>query len=272
MPAVFEFSLCAALGYNGRTSALEDIPMERTAIEALIFDFDGLIVDSESTDFAAWKEIFRFYGFTFPFSLWAVGIGSAPDSLGIQRSRALRAASDSNDASGSFDPCTYLQELTGQRIDCELLWGWRHRRWIELTDAAPLLPGVLTYIAEAQKRQLRLGLASSGARDRVTHHLAHFGLASDFDCIRCVEDVAYAKPAPDLYVAVLEGLGVRADQAIALEDSPSGVMAAKQAGVFCVAVPNPMTGHMPFDGADLVLRSLSDLPLSELLMQAGRAP
>ena len=76
-----------------------------------------------------------------------------------------------------------------------------------------------------------------------------------------------AKPAPDLYIAVLECLGVSASEAVAIEDSPNGVIAAKQAGIRCVAIPNNITASLDLSHADLVLRSLSELTLPELLQR-----
>jgi beta-phosphoglucomutase-like phosphatase (HAD superfamily) len=86
-----------------------------------------------------------------------------------------------------------------------------------------------------------------------------------FAILKTGDQVARTKPAPDLYLAALDALGVRADQAIALEDSPHGVRSAQNAGIFCVAVPNQLTGRLPLEHADLRLTSMAALPLEELL-------
>jgi beta-phosphoglucomutase-like phosphatase (HAD superfamily) len=91
------------------------------------------------------------------------------------------------------------------------------------------------------------------------------GILARFDCIRCRDDVPHAKPAPDLYIAVLECLAVPASEAVAIEDSPNGVIAAKSAGMRCVAIPNTITAGLDLSHADLLLRSLSELTLFELL-------
>jgi beta-phosphoglucomutase-like phosphatase (HAD superfamily) len=103
----------------------------------------------------------------------------------------------------------------------------------------------------------------------VTGHLARLGLTAHFEHIRCQEDVARTKPDPALYLETLRALDVRADQAIALEDSLNGVLAAKGAGLFCVAVPNALIRHLDFCPADLRLDSLADLPLEDLLALAS---
>jgi beta-phosphoglucomutase-like phosphatase (HAD superfamily) len=92
--------------------------------------------------------------------------------------------------------------------------------------------------------------------------------------VRCRDDVANVKPEPDLYLAVLECLGVAASEAIAIEDSPNGVQAAKRSGMRCVAIPNSITAGLDLGQADVVLGSLADVTLAELLRRVatdGRA-
>ena len=112
---------------------------------------------------------------------------------------------------------------------------------------------------------LKVGLASSSTSDWVRGHLDRLGILESFDCIRCRDHVANAKPEPDLYLSVLECLGVSASEAIAIEDSPNGVLAAKRAGLRCVAIPNSITGQLDLSQADLVLDSLADVTLGGLL-------
>ena len=97
-------------------------------------------------------------------------------------------------------------------------------------------------------------------------HLERLGLSEHFDCIKCADDVKNVKPDPELYLAVLDELGVRPEEALALEDSPNGITAAQAAGIFCLVVPNPLTRQLSTDGADLRLDSLADLPLAKLLL------
>jgi HAD superfamily hydrolase (TIGR01509 family) len=148
----------------------------------------------------------------------------------------------------------------------------RHRRrYTELTQGQSILPGVLDYLTDAKRLGLKLGVASSSPREWVVGHLVQFGLREHFDCITCADDATRIKPDPELYRLALAALDLYADQAIALEDSPHGVLAAKRAGLFCVAVPNPVTRQLSLDHADLYLRSLADVPLEKLLMQVMQA-
>jgi beta-phosphoglucomutase-like phosphatase (HAD superfamily) len=125
------------------------------------------------------------------------------------------------------------------------------------------------YISEAKRLGLKLGVASSSDCPWVYRHLERLGLREQFDSIKCRDDVEKVKPSPDLYLAVLDDLGVGPREAIALEDSPHGITSAQAAGLFCVAVPNPLTRQLSTDHADLQLDSLADLRLELLLALAS---
>jgi HAD superfamily hydrolase (TIGR01509 family) len=128
------------------------------------------------------------------------------------------------------------------------------------------LPGVVRLLEEATAMGLKVGLASSSTSDWVSGHLARLGILHHFDCMRCRDQVANAKPEPDLYLAVLDCLGVPPSEAIAIEDSPNGVLAAKRAGLRCVAVPNSITAGLDLGQADVLLGSLAEVTLAELLI------
>ena len=123
---------------------------------------------------------------------------------------------------------------------------------------------------EARRLGLGLGVASSSDRRWVEGHLERLGLHAHFDVIRCADDVPRVKPDPALYRAVLDAMGVRPEEAVALEDSPNGVLAAKRAGLACVAVPNPLTARLDLSAADLRVASLAELSLPELLTRLRR--
>lgn len=215
-------------------------------ITTIIFDFDGLILDTETPDYQSWKETYEAFDLELPLEIWNDNIGSIH----------------------FFEPFTHMEELLGKPIDRDAVRAQRRRRDDELLSAQSILPGVEACLAEARKMGMKIGLASSSRHEWVDAHLERLGLMEQFDLIRCRDDVEErAKPDPAVYLATIEGLGTRADQALALEDSPNGVQAAKDAGLYCVAVPNQMTRHMGFDHADLRLNSLADIPLRQLLMK-----
>ena len=215
-------------------------------IKALIFDFDGLILETEWPAYQAWKELFESYACQLTFEKWQTTIGTMPPP---------------------FDPFDLLEEQTGHSVEREELASKRLDRELEIIATQPILPGVQEYIIAAKRLGLKLGLASSSDCDWVTGHLETRNLISYFDCIRARDDVTITKPDPALYLSAITCLNVSANQAIALEDSALGVTAAKRAGMYCVAVPTNMTRSMSFDHADLVLNSLTDLPLEEMILK-----
>jgi HAD superfamily hydrolase (TIGR01509 family) len=217
-------------------------------IRALIFDLDGLLLDTESTDFAAWEHVYRQRGVALPRDRWQQAIGS----------------------DGSrFDPLEYLRARLGGSLDeVELQRARRRHRDALITRLGPC-EGVAERLAEARALGLRLAVASSSEREWVEAHLARIGLRRAFDALRCREDVPRVKPDPALYLQALSALGVEAQEAVAFEDSPNGVAAALAAGLRCVAVPGPMTRGIEFGGVHLQLESLGDLALDAILERLG---
>jgi len=218
-----------------------------------VFDFDGLILDTEEPVYQSWLEVYEAHGEELPFERWSEIVGST--TIG-------------------FHPQHHLEERLGRPLPKEVLERRIGRR-TELILTRQVLPGVVERIDEAKALGLKLGVASSSTADWVSGHLARLGILEKFDCVTCRDDVANVKPEPDLYMAVLKCLDVPASDAIAIEDSPNGVMAAKRAGMRCVAVPNSITARLDLSHADLILGSLADTTLPDLLRKlagAGREP
>jgi HAD superfamily hydrolase (TIGR01509 family) len=218
-------------------------------IRALVFDFDGLILDTEEPVYRSWLEVYQAHGEELPFERWIQIVGST---------------------TAGFHPQHHLEERLGRPLPKEVL-DRRVGRRTEMILAQEALPGVARHLEEAIAMGLKLGVASSSTNDWVRGHLARLGILESFDCIRCRDDVTNAKPEPDLYISVLECLGVRASEAIAIEDSPNGVLAAKRAGLRCVAIPNSITAGLDLGQADLILGSLAELTLPELLSKLSAA-
>ena len=221
--------------------------MANQLIRALVFDFDGLIVDTEEPIYRSWEEVYRANGVALPFELWVKTVGS------------------SNQA---FHPQHYLEEKLGRPLAQEVI-DRRIERRVEMVLAQPLLPGVAGLVDAARAERMKVGVASSSSREWVDGHLHRLGILDRFDCVRTRDDVKNVKPEPDLYLAVIECLGVQAAEALAIEDSPNGIAAAKLAGLRCVAVPNPITSELDLSEADLQLSSLANVTLSELLQRSA---
>ena len=216
-------------------------------LRAIVFDFDGLILDTEEPIYRSWSEVYRAHGQELPFDRWLLTVGSS---------------------NAAFDPRGNLEARLGRALTQDVL-EQRLRRRTELVLAQPVLPGVAELARAARVAGLGTGVASSSTRSWVTEHLQRVGLLPLFDCVRCRDDVASVKPAPDLYIASLECLGVAPSEAIAIEDSPNGVIAAKAAGMFCVAVPNTITAGQDLSRADLVLASLAGASPESLAASVG---
>lgn len=213
------------------------------ALRGLLFDFDGLVVDTETPSLAAWQELYREHGHELPLDRWATVIGTV----------------------GAWDPFELLEELAGP-VDRRALDARRLARELELGEIEELRPGVLDLLGEARRRGLATAIVSSSSRRWVDRHLGRLERAGDFDAIVTADhDPERAKPHPTLYVEALSLLGLAAGEAVAFEDSPNGILAARAAGIFCVAVPNRVTRMLALDAADLVVPSLAELPFDELL-------
>jgi len=221
----------------------------RFVIQALIFDFDGLILDTETPEVQIWQELYARYGQEFPLDEWV---------------RTVVGATVAN-----LDPVAQLERLTGLPLDRQALHEQAHRARLTWQAVLPPLPGVADYLDSALRLGLRLAIASSSPHVWVDGYLRRLEFYDLFDAVICREDVPRIKPAPDLFLAALSALHLRAYQALAFEDSPNGVKAAKAAGLRVVAVPNSITARLGPLPADLILASLSDLALPDLLSRFG---
>jgi HAD superfamily hydrolase (TIGR01509 family) len=217
---------------------------EERMIHALIFDFDGVILDTETPWFRSWQEVFREHGNDLSIEDWAVLIHHSGEPV---------------------DPVARLEQCLGYLVDRRAISARRRQRELELIAAERPLPGVEEMLAEAQELRLKLAVASNSSRDWVTGHLTRLGLRARFDSILCAEDAGAIKPDPALYRATLDALHIQANQAIAFEDSPRGILAAKRARIYCVAVPNLVTASLSTSKADMVLSSLTDMSLQRIL-------
>ena len=223
-------------------------------VSALLLDFDGLLYDSETSAYEAWRELYEAHGAPFPLELWRTEVmGRPPGSSG-------------------FDAVSHLEQLTGERYDHAAV---RTRRAARRAAMLPhgLMPGADALLAQARRRGIRTAIVTSNDRGRVTEHLARAGSHHRWDAVVAADgDPARGKPRPTLYLEALRELGLSAGDAIAFEDSPNGVAAATAAGLYTVAVPNVLTEGAPgLELADEMVASLEGYPIPETLpAPAGR--
>ena len=213
-------------------------------IRALLFDFDGLLVDTESPAYQVWVDIYRAHGHELPLERWSAAIGTLD----------------------GFEPLDDLEALLGRPLERDRIEEARRAAEFAQADREELRDGVAEYLEEAERLGLARAIVSSSSRWWIERHLARLDLVEGWNAVIAADgDVSRAKPLPTLYLEALELLQVAPGDAIAFEDSPNGVTAAKAAGLYCVAVPNPITQTLALDQADLLLESLEQITLADLL-------
>ena len=214
-------------------------------IHALIFDFDGLIIDTETPAFESWREIFAEHGHDLTLTMWEDALGRG---TGV-----------------GFDALEHLAAAVGDTFDREATLARRTSRKHELSVAQPLLPGVKSMLEQAQTLGLPCAVASSSGREWVEGWLRRHAIYDAFTCVRTADDVVATKPAPDLFLSAAACLAVSPGACLVFEDSPNGIRAARAAGMRVVAVPGAITAQLSMPPADLVLPTLDALPLAEIL-------
>jgi len=216
-------------------------------IRALVLDFDGVILDTESAIILAAGELHREHGIAFDREQWLGAVGTT----GIAA-----------DPWAAFDARHDRAELDRAHV----------RLYTEYFARLPVLPGVMSWLDSADKLRLPVGLASNSTRPYIAEHLDRLRLLERFSCVRCRDDVTAPKPAPELYLQVLQQLGVSGSEAIAVEDSQVGTLAARLAGLHVVAVPNHSTGGHDLSAAHLQLASLAEQSLPAVIAHFDTPP
>jgi len=206
-------------------------------LDAVVFDFDGLMVDTERSTYDAVDAVFAAHGETLSVELWAgfVGTTDHPHWADI------------------------LEEQLGRPIDRDRWVARRRADGVARARALPLLPGVADLLDSLAVAGVRLGLASSSRGGWVEGHLDHRGLSGRFEVVCTGDEVERTKPDPALYTLACRRLGVSPAATVAVEDSLHGVAAAKAAGMVAVAVPGTFMDPGDFGAADLVVGSCADL-------------
>lgn len=213
-----------------------------TMLGAIVFDFDGLIVDTEGPGFISWLEVYQRFGAELNLNDWSHATGYI----------------------GGFDPAVHLEKLLGRRLDWSQISSEREARNWALTLQARTLPGIEPLLQAARERGFRIGVASNSGNGWVEEGLKRLGLRTLVDAVVTREMVLNPKPAPDVYLKTAQVLGMEPNRTVALEDSEPGCRAAKQAGMKVVAIPNRFSDRQDFKVADLIVRSAEDLDLKRL--------
>lgn len=212
-------------------------------LQALVFDFDGLIVDTEGPGFVSWSELYEKFGQKLTLDDWRHATGYV----------------------GGFDPGLHLETLLGQKLDWSLHAPRRESRNWELTLRESTLPGIERLMADARSRSIKIGVASNSGYGWVEQGLERLGLRHFVETIIARDMVLNPKPAPDVYLKAAQTLQADPHYCVALEDSEPGSRAAKAAGMRVVAIPNQFSERQDLSMADLVVPSAEDLSIERLV-------
>lgn len=212
-------------------------------MKALIFDFDGLVLDTETPIFAAWQTCYAEHGEELSLETYVACVGSDH---------------------GTYNPGEELERRTDREVDHGRLETLRREIVREALEGAEALPGVRELLEEAEAEAVPCAVASSSSLEWVGGWLERLGLRRHFSCLRCRDHVERVKPDPGLFLAAAAGMDILAEEALVLEDSVNGMRAAHAAGMQCVAVPGPVTRGMDFEGAARRVESLEGVGLGHL--------
>jgi putative hydrolase of the HAD superfamily len=214
---------------------------ENMTIKAVIFDFDGTIIDTETIYFHVYKELLNEkFKIELPLEEFAKSIGTTDEAF-----------------------FQYIEAQTGIKIDTNQIIQLASERFLEKKGILEVREGVVEKLEEAKELKLRIGLASSSSREWVEGFLRQFELRDYFSVIKTSEDVVKVKPDPALYLKALEALQVEPHEALAIEDSHNGALAAIEAGMKCVVIPNQVTSFLKFHEKTIRSDSFAEFTLRQ---------
>lgn len=213
------------------------------SFDAVIFDFDGVIVDTEWAIYQTWQELYVQHGAELPLDVYVQCVGSDH---------------------GAWDPKAYLDGLVGKSLDWDEILPTKHAESRKLLEAEGVMSGVIQWLDDLQTAQISVGVASSSSVEWVGGWLEKLGLRDRFVSLSCRDHVERIKPAPDLFLDAATKLGVAPARCLVIEDSFNGMVAAHAAGMSVLAVPNRITAGQDFSAALRWVESLDDVRFEEL--------
>ena len=215
--------------------------MNNLPFDAIIFDHDGTLIDTESPDFKAWEMLYEEVGAPFSLDHWAelaVGCTAGYETLFAE-----------------------LVEWSNNKVTATALRSRLEELWVSTFEYVELMPGVRELLTQLRTAGYRLGVASASDRAWVVRWMTKFNLLPFFEIITTIDDVAHNKPAPDVYLSAAAKLSVEPTRCLVFEDSPFGIRAAKAAGMTVVAVPNIATKNLYLSQADAIVPSLQNVTI-----------
>ena len=216
--------------------------------QAIIFDFDGLLVDTETAIYESWKAVYSKHGQSLELETYKQCVGSD---------------------FGQFNPQDELERRTGKSFDWTSINMEREQAIRAQLATQDARPGVREFLARATAKGIRLAVASSSSRGWVAGWLEKLGILQHFHALRNRDDVTRIKPYPDLFLAACRELDVPPGQSLVMEDSENGLRAAKAAGIPCAIVTNPVTEGGDFSDALLQAECFTSAGIRQLIDESG---
>lgn len=213
-------------------------------MKAIIFDFDGTIIDTETAWYMVFKDAYKKYGVNLSLETYSGCLGTNLNS---------------------FNPYTYLTTHHNISMDLEEFKKMIQTNYAKLIENEAARPGILDLLHEAKEAGFKIGLASSSHREWIDKFTNLLGIDHYFECYCTADTVTNVKPHPELYLQALEQLGVQANEAMAIEDSPNGAKAAVTAGLHTIVIKNALTEQLPFGHGHHTISSLEDYKLQDLI-------
>jgi HAD superfamily hydrolase (TIGR01509 family) len=205
---------------------------------AVLFDFDGILVDTEWAIYQAWLATFQAHGHDLPLDVYTRCIGSD---------------------FATWSPKTHLEELSGLAFDWHDLDAKRQEAIMADLAGEGIMPGVIPLLEKLTAQGIRRAVVSSSSHHWVDGWLEKLVFARHFETVVCRGDAPQIKPAPDLYLEAAKRLGLKPKDCLVIEDSLNGMHAAKAAGMPVWIVPNRVTSGLDFSGADRIFPSFMEL-------------
>ncbi|WP_116788019.1 HAD family hydrolase [Flavobacterium psychrotrophum] len=208
-------------------------------LKAVIFDMDGVVINSEPVSYRADKELFRQLELDVPDAVYASFVGTAPHN-NMQK----------------------LKELYDISLTQAALLDKRYKVYFDVFDKATdleLMPGVLEFISELRQKGIKVLLATSAIKAKIERVFKRFNLDSYFDAVISGEDFEFSKPHPAIFLEAVNRTGYNKNECIIIEDSTNGIAAAKAAGVYCVAYESPHGLPQDTGAADKIITDFREL-------------
>ena len=212
-------------------------------LKAVIMDFDGVIIDTETI----WHQVTtawfkKNHHYDLPMQEFLLCVGSVDEQL-----------------------FRFLETTRGLVIDRDRFKADNLPAVREKSAHLPVKAGVIDFIDSVKAAGLGLALATSSGNHHAHSHLERLGLKHRFDVIVTKDDVQQVKPHPDLFLLAAQKLGVTGHEAVIIEDSANGLQAGIAAGIPVINIPNAVTKYLDFTGAYQVLEKIADVDLSKLI-------